>query len=28
VHGDYDREELVALVENHPFFDGYEWSVE
>lgn len=27
-YGDYDRAGLVDLLENHPFFDGYDWSVE
>lgn len=27
-YGDYDRVALVDLVENHPFFEGYDRSVE
>jgi hypothetical protein len=27
-YGDYDRTALVDLVDNHVYFDGYEWSVE
>ena len=27
-YGDYDRTALVDLVENHVYFDGYDWSVE
>ena len=27
-YGEYDRSALVDLVENHSFFERYEWSVE
>lgn len=26
-YGDYDRAALVGLVENHPYFEQYDWSV-